>query len=82
MVRTQIQLTQAQSNALKQIAAQRKLSIAEVIRQSIDFYLRACGTISQEERQKRAISAAGQFRSGQRDLSEKHDEYLAEVYAE
>ena len=80
MVRTQIQLTEEQSKALKKAAAQRNLSMAELIRQGIDFYLRACGTISQEERRQRAIKAAGQFHSGLTDLSEKHDEYLAEVY--
>ena len=80
MVRTQIQLTEEQSKALKKMAAQRNLSMAELILQGIDFYLRACGTISQEERRQRAIKAAGQFHSGLADLSEKHDEYLAEVY--
>jgi hypothetical protein len=80
MVRTQIQLTEEQSKALKELSAQRDISIAELIRQGIDFYLRYCGNISQEERRQRAIKAAGQFRSGQTDLSEKHDAYLAEVY--
>ena len=80
MVRTQIQLTEEQSKALKKMAAQRSLSMAELIRQGIDFYLRSCGTISQEERRQRAVKAAGQFHSGQTDLSEKHDQYLAEVY--
>ena len=80
MVRTQIQLTEEQSKALKKMAAQRNLSMAELIRHGIDFYLRSCGTISQEERRQRAIKAAGQFHSGQTDLSEKHDVYLAEVY--
>ena len=80
MVRTQIQLTEEQSKALKRLSAQRDVSVAELIRQGIDLYLRSCGTISQEERRQRAIKAAGRFRSGQTDLSEKHDAYLAEVY--
>ncbi len=80
MVRTQIQLTEEQSRALKRLSAQRDVSVAELIRQGINLYLRSCGTISQEERRQRAIKAAGQFRSGQADLSEKHDAYLAEAY--
>jgi hypothetical protein len=80
MVRTQIQLTEEQSRTLKQIAARRKVSLAELIRQGIDFYLKAGGTANQEQRRQRAIEAAGRFRSGQTDLSEKHDAYLAEVY--
>ncbi len=80
MIRTQIQLTEAQSKALKTMAMQKKVSVAELIRQGIDFYLRTCGTVSQEERRQRALKAAGRFHSGQTDLSEKHDGYLAEVY--
>ena len=80
MVRTQIQLTEEQSETLKKIAAQKNLSMAEIIRQGIDLYLRIYGTVSLEERRERAIKAAGRFHSGQKDLSERHDAYLAEVY--
>ena len=80
MVRTQIQLTEEQSKALKEISAQKDISMAELIRQMINSYLQACETISSEERRQRAIEAAGRFHSGQADLSEKHDAYLAEVY--
>jgi hypothetical protein len=34
------------------------------------------------ERRRRAISAAGKFRSGAGDLSSKHDRYLEEILAE
>jgi len=80
MVRTQIQLTEKQSSVLKRIAAQRNISIAELIRQGVDFYLRSCGTVSQEERCQRATSAAGRFRSGQSNLSTNHDDYLVKAY--
>ena len=76
MVQTQIQITEEQSIALPKMAAQSNTSVAELIRQGIDFYLNACGTFSQKERRQRAIEAAGRFHSGQTDLSEKHDEYL------
>jgi hypothetical protein len=80
MVRTQIQLAEEQAKALKKISAQKNISMAEVIRQGIDFYLRSSGMISQEERRQRAIKIAGQFHSGKTDLSENHDLYLAEAY--
>ena len=64
MVRTQIQLTEEQANALKKMSSQMNLSMAEIIRQGLDYYLQACGVISQEERRQRAIKAAGQFHSG------------------
>jgi predicted DNA-binding protein len=34
-----------------------------------------------EERRRRALAAAGRFRSGVSDLSSKHDRYLEEEYA-
>lgn len=33
------------------------------------------------ERRRRAIAAAGRFRSGLADLAENHDRYLEEIYA-
>lgn len=54
--------------------------MTEVIRQGIDFYLRSVRTINQKEMRQRAIEVIGQFHSGLTDLSEKHDEYLAEIY--
>ena len=80
MIRTQIQLTEEQSSTLRRIAAQRKMSIAELIRQGIDFYLHSFGTVSEEERRRRAVAAAGQFHSGKSDISTQHDNYLAEAY--
>jgi hypothetical protein len=33
-----------------------------------------------DERRRRAIAAVGRFRSGQKDISTHHDDYLAEAY--
>ncbi len=38
--------------------------------------------IDLEERRRRAIAAAGQFRSGIPDLSSRHDEHLENAFAE
>jgi hypothetical protein len=80
MVRTQIQLTEEQAEALKRLATKRRISVAELIRQGVETLIRSVGTVSPEERRQRAIAIAGRFRSGQSDLSTKHDEYLGEVY--
>jgi len=77
MVRTQIQLTEEQVKALKKIALSRHLSIAELIRQAVDTVIR---TNTTEERRKRAIDIVGRFSSGKRDISRKHDTYLAEAF--
>jgi len=80
MIRTQIQLTEKQSRALKLMSAQQGRSVAELIRQSVDNAIQSQGIVDDEERRRRAIAAAGRFRSGQSDLSVEHDRYLAEVY--
>ena len=82
MVRTQIQLTEEQSHALKLLAARRGVSVAELIRQSVDSFIHLSDGLDDRERRRRAIAAAGKFRSGQDDIAANHDHYLAEAYAE
>ena len=79
MVRTQIQLTEEQANALKKLAVSRHLSVAELIRQAVTSFIRSSTVVDVEERQKRAIAAAGRFHSGIADLSTGHDKHLAEA---
>jgi predicted DNA-binding ribbon-helix-helix protein len=81
MIRTQIQLSEKQAKALKDLAARRNVSVAELIRQAVDEQLRAAGTIDPEERKRRALAAAGRFHSGLTDLSTEHDRYLAEAFS-
>lgn len=82
MVRTQIQLTEEQSRALKSLSAQRGVPVAKLIRQSVDSFLQSSVGLDDQERRRRAIAAAGKFRSGQNDVAINHDDYLAEAYAE
>ena len=81
MVRTQIQLTKKQVRMLRNLARAKKVSIAELIRQSVDLLLRNSSLLDIEERKKKAIQAIGKFRSGTRDISEKHDKYLDEAFS-
>jgi hypothetical protein len=80
MVRTQIQLTDKQARAIKEIAATQGVSIAEVIRRAVEGIIRSNTKVDREERQKRALEIVGKFRSGKKDISKKHDEYLTEAY--
>lgn len=80
MIRTQIQLTAEQARALREIASERKSSIAELIRNGVDDILRSEAGPNREERKRRAIAAAGKFHSGVTDLSAAHDRYLGESY--
>ena len=79
MVRTQIQLTRRQYEALKQRAQTRDVSMAELIRESVEHYLAASADRSADEKRRSAISVAGRFESGLRDLAERHDDYLDEA---
>ena len=79
MVRTQIQLTEEQARSLKRLAAARQVSIAQLIRQGVDTVLQSGMGIDLDEKRRRAVAAAGKFRSGRRDISQKHDTYLAEA---
>lgn len=81
MIRTQIQLTEYQAKNLKKIANKKRISIAEIIRQGVDGFIRFSGEVSVEELKRRAIAAAGCFRSGRKDISTKHDEYLTEAFS-
>lgn len=80
MVRTQIQLTEEQAEMIKRIAKDRHLSVAELIRQAVNGVIKSGAGIAAEERRKRAVNAAGRFRSGKHDISEKHDKYLPESF--
>jgi len=80
MIRTQIQLTEEQSRALKELSAKKNKSMAELIRAGVDMLLHSITEISPEEKRKKALSAVGIFRSEENDLSVNHDKYLAEVY--
>lgn len=82
MVRTQIQLTENQMKALKELAAIEQASMAELIRRSVDAFLRSAAQRSRHERKRRALAAIGRFRSGVSDLSVNHDRYLSEAFGE
>ena len=80
MVRTQIQLTEDQAKALKEIAQSRHLSVAELIRKAVDTVIKSNTVVNAEERHRRAMEIVGKFSSGKRDVSKKHDLYLTEAY--
>ncbi|MGI5837935.1 MAG: ribbon-helix-helix protein, CopG family [Chloroflexota bacterium] len=77
MVRTQIQLTEEQSQTLRELAAREGISVAELIRRSVD---RLIEELEQDEKWRRALSIVGRFDAGPEDVSENHDNYLVESY--
>lgn len=79
MIRTQIQLTEEQASVLKTLASEQRISVAELIRQSVDRFVRL-PRVDMDARRRRAIAAAGRFHSGRADIAVEHDRYLAEAY--
>jgi hypothetical protein len=80
MVRTQIQLPETQVAALKRLSALHHISMAELIRRAMDLFTSTQETGVIADRKKRALTAAGRLHSGISDVSERHDEYLAEAF--
>jgi hypothetical protein len=82
MIRTQIQLSSRQAGVLKQMSAAQSVSMAELIRRAVDRMIAERREPDRDEIRKRAAAAAGRFNSGVTDLSERHDDYLAEAFGD
>jgi hypothetical protein len=80
MIRTQIQLTEEQSQALKQLAAREGKTVAELVRLGVDQLIRSQIAVDARELRSRALAVAGKFHSGNEDLSAEHDRYAAEAF--
>ena len=80
MIRTQIQLTEAQAQALRAQARVQERSMADLVRDSVSEYLARRSAVDRGELVRRAMALAGRYRSGCRDLAEDHDEYLDEAF--
>jgi hypothetical protein len=81
MIRLQVQLTEEQVERLREVSRHRKVSLAALVREGIDLLLRGQPYLSPAQQRERLLSVAGKYRdeSGATDVSERHDEYLAEA---
>ena len=80
MIRTQIQLTEAQARALKARARLEERSMAELVRECVAEYLMRRPVPNPRELANRARSLQGRFRSGCPDLAEAHDRYIDDAF--
>ncbi len=80
MIRTQIRLNVQPLRSLQALAAQRKVSVAELIRPAVALLLRSHAEGEHAEQQRRALAVAGRFRSEVTDLALAHDHYLVEAF--
>lgn len=79
VVRTQVQLTETEARALRQLAVERSTSVAALIREGVAHVIRSRYAATPEEIRRRAIAIAGRFNSGLGDLARRHDDYFAEA---
>jgi Arc/MetJ-type ribon-helix-helix transcriptional regulator len=79
MIRTQIQLTEEQAAKLKRIAAERGVSMAEVIRDAVERLPQRDDRAELWARALEAIRHGYPDREGKTDVSIRHDEYFVEA---
>jgi hypothetical protein len=82
VVRTQISFDERQMRRLRQVAKRRGISIAAVVRAAVEREVAEADS-ARDARWTRALAVMDRgFRSGNSDISERHDDHLAEIYAE
>lgn len=79
MVRMQIQFTDEQQAELRYQARKRGISISAVVREAVDRDLSFRET--HEQAWARALAAVGAGRGDGTNVSERHDEFLAEAFS-
>jgi len=79
MKRMPISLREEQHELLRREARRRRTSVASLVREAVD---RVFPDELEQRRaaHRRSLAAVGRFRSGRHDVSERHDEYLAEAF--
>jgi len=83
MTRTELTLTDEQLRFLRSQAEREGLSVSEVLRRILDPLIprrEEPEVPSTEQGRERALRAVGKFASGDHDIAENHDDYLAEAF--
>ena len=80
MVRTQIQLTESQHRQLRDLAEKRGVSMASLVRDSVDALLAWGG---EADRWERLFSVVGKYGGAAGShVGRDHDRHLEEIYGE
>ena len=84
MVRTQIQLTEAQHRELNRYSRRLGISLSEAIRRCVNAQLEHDETApAREERVRAALAVCGKYRDahGEARVALEHDRYLDDAYS-
>ena len=80
MVKTQVQLPEEDLARLRRLAAEKGVSVSELVRRGVKQVLQSEAGPTREELWERAGKVIGKFRSGKTDIGRCHDDYLAEDF--
>lgn len=81
LVRAQIQFSPEQLSRIRDLAGAAGVSVAEVVRRSVDYYIEQhAATDGARAARLHAAEVAGRYGSGRDDVSEGHDDALAEAF--
>ena len=90
MKRVMVQLTEEQIAALKELAKERKTSVARLVRESVAQYVVIEDQVAAQEAKRLALLEFLDYikehpqefcdKDGKTDVSVNHDKYLAEIY--
>ena len=81
MIQIHIALTEDQIECLQRLSMKQNVSVDELVRRGADSLLTQQTTLSKQEHKRRAVSVIGKYSSKNHDISERHDDYLAEAYS-
>ena len=76
MAQIEVALTDEQVAALEALAQKRGVSVSQLLQDEVAHLLCGEAVCDDSERRRRALAAAGRFRSRCGDLSTHHDDYL------
>jgi hypothetical protein len=79
MIRTQVQFTEEQIRALKELSAETGRSVADLTRDAVNHFL-LYHPRKDDALVKGALSIVGAFASGSDDGSSAHDEHLSNAF--
>jgi hypothetical protein len=79
MVRMQVRFSDERLRALREQAAADQASVSETVRRAVEQWIDACGRPTPAELRQRARAAAGRFGSGEHDVAEQREDYLADA---
>jgi hypothetical protein len=79
MIRTQIQLTEAQGKKLRELSVASRESMAALIRKAVDQFI-VSGNPDRSALYRQAETVIGKYASDKGDISINHDRYLEEDF--